>query len=74
MNETYRTILGLRAIREFQDRPLEQQDLEAVLEAARWTGSAKNLQNWAMIIVRDRDQIERVAACGNGTGRSWPHR
>ena len=68
MNETYRTILGLRAIREFQDRPLEEEDLDAVLEAARWTGSAKNLQNWAVIIVRDRDQIERVAACGNGTG------
>ena len=68
MNETYRTILGLRAIREFQDRPLAQEDLDAVLEAARWTGSAKNLQNWAVIIVRDRDQIERVAACGNGTG------
>ena len=68
MNETYRTILGLRAIREFQDRPLAREDLDAVLEAARWTGSAKNLQNWAVIIVRDRDQIERVAACGNGTG------
>jgi len=68
MNETYRTILGLRAIREFRDGPLEQEDLDRVLEAARWTGSAKNLQNWAIIVVRDRDQIERVAACGNGTG------
>ena len=46
MNETYRTILGLRAIREFRDDPLEQEDLDRVLEAARWTGSAKNLQNW----------------------------
>ena len=43
MNETYRTILGLRAIREFQDRPLEQEDLDLVLDAARWTGSGKNL-------------------------------
>ena len=68
MNETYRTILGLRAIREYQNRPVEEAHLSLVLEAARWTGSAKNLQNWAVIVVRDRDQIERVAACGKGAG------
>ena len=67
MNETYRTILGLRAIRDYQDRPVSEDDLDRVLEAARWTGSAKNLQKWAIIVVRDRDQIERVADCGKGT-------
>ncbi len=67
MSETYRRILGLRAIRHYQDRPVEQEDLDRVLEAARWTGSAKNRQNWAVVVIRDRDQTERLAACGNGT-------
>ncbi len=67
MSETLQRILGLRAIRHYQDRPVEQQDLDRVLEAARWTGSAKNRQNWAVVVIRDRDQIERLAACGNGT-------
>jgi len=64
MNETYRSILGLRAIRAYQDRPVSQDDLDRVFEAARWTGSAKNLQNWAVINVRDQDQIGRLAECG----------
>ena len=67
MSETYRTILGLRAIRDYEDRPVSQDDLDRVLEAARWTGSAKNLQKWAIVVVRDRDQIDRVAECGKGT-------
>ena len=64
ITETYRSILGLRAIRDYQDRPVSQDDLDRVLEAARWTGSAKNLQKWAVVVVHDRDQIERVADCG----------
>ncbi|MCE2528232.1 MAG: nitroreductase family protein [Actinomycetia bacterium] len=67
MNETYRRILGLRAIRHYQDRPLEQEDLDRVLEAARWTGSSKNRQNWAVVVVSDGDQIERLATCGDFT-------
>ena len=67
ITETYRSILGLRAIRDYQDRPVSQDDLDRVLEAARWTGSAKNLQKWAVVVVHDRDQIERVADCGKGT-------
>ena len=67
MSETLQRILGLRAIRHFQDRPVEQEDLDRVLEAARWTGSAKNRQNWSVVVIRDREQIERLAACGNGT-------
>lgn len=67
MNETYRRILGLRAIRQYQTRPLEQEDLDRVLEAARWTGSSKNRQNWAVVVIRDRDQMARLAACGDFT-------
>lgn len=67
MSETYRRILGLRAIRHYQDRPLEPEDLDRVLEAARWTGSSKNRQNWAVVVIRDRDQMARLAACGDFT-------
>ena len=67
MSETYRRILGLRAIRHFQDRPVEQEDLDRVLEAARWTGSSKNRQDWSVVVIRDREQIERLAGCGDFT-------
>ena len=38
-----------------------------MLEAARWTGSSKNRQNWSVVVVRDRNQIERLARCGGFT-------
>ena len=65
-NDTYDRILGLRAIRSFGDDPLTDQDLERLLEAARWTGSSKNLQNWSFVVV-DGIQKERLAECGNFT-------
>ncbi len=67
MSETYRRILGLRAIRYYQDRPVERGDLDWVLEAARWTGSSKNRQDWSVVVIRDREQIERLAGCGDFT-------
>lgn len=64
MSETYDSVLSLRAIRTFEDRAVEDRDLSAVLEAARWTGSAKNLQNWSFIVVEDPGQKDRM--CGAG--------
>ena len=67
MSEVYERILGLRAIRKFKDRPVDPEDLHRVLEAARWTGSSKNRQNWSVIVIQDRDQIDRLAECGSFT-------
>ncbi len=65
--ETYRRILELRAIRQFSDRPVTDEELAPVLEAARWTGSSKNRQNWSWIVLRDPGQRDRIAACGDFT-------
>jgi nitroreductase len=67
MNDTYERILKLRAIRQYDDRPLSEDDLGKILEAARWTGSSKNLQNWSFVVVRDPEQIERLSHCGDFT-------
>ena len=68
MSTTYDSILRLRAIRNYSDRPVEPEDLLRVLEAARWTGSAKNRQNWSIIVVDDRAQLDRLAACASFSG------
>lgn len=67
MNPCYTSILRLRAIREFEDRPIDPADLDAVLEAARWTGSSKNRQNWSFIVVDDSRQKERLTKAGDFT-------
>jgi nitroreductase len=65
--EAYTSLLGLRAIREFEDRPLTDPQLHAILEAGRWTGSAKNRQKWSVVVVTDPEQRNRLAACGTFT-------
>lgn len=65
MNNCYQEILSLRSIRTFEDRALEGGDLDAVLEAARWTGSAKNSQNWSFILVTDPGQKDRLCEAGD---------
>ena len=65
-NDFYDRILGLRALRSFRNDPLTDFDLDLLLEAARWTGSSKNLQNWSFVVV-DGDQKAHLAECGNFT-------
>ena len=67
MSDTYDRILNLRALRTYADRPIAPDDLSQILEAARWTGSSKNLQNWSFVVVQDADQREALAACGDFT-------
>ena len=63
-NDSYRRILGLRAVRAFREEQLSEADLDAILEVARWTGSSKNNQNWKFIVIQDPDQKERLTAAG----------
>ncbi len=67
MTDIYDRILHLRAIRDFTDEPLAGEHLDAILQAARWTGSSKNSQDWAFVVVRDPAQKDRLATCGDFT-------
>lgn len=42
-----------RSVRSYIDRPVEEEKLNAVLEAGRLAPSARNLQDWKFIVVRD---------------------
>lgn len=67
MNDRYDFVKGLRAIRDYESRPLAEDDLTAILEAARWTGSSKNRQDWSFVVVQDEEQLDRLAECGSYT-------
>lgn len=71
---TYKAVRGLRTVRHYRSDPLTDRRLTQILEAGRWTGSSKNSQPWAMVVVSDPEQLERLAACGYYTGplRSSP--
>lgn len=65
--QTYDHVLGLRAVRGYLDRPIEDEHLERILQAGRWTGSAKNIQPWAFIVIRDEESRKELAGCGTFT-------
>jgi nitroreductase len=46
-------IRARRSIRNFRDMPVEEELLLAVLEAGRLAPSARNMQDWRFIVVRD---------------------
>ena len=51
--------------RSYEERPVEREGLEAVLEAARHAPSAKNLQDWRFVVVTDRERKKALAAAAN---------
>ena len=53
----------LRNIRHYdQGRPVPDDVLADILEVARWSGSAKNVQPWSFVVVRDRATLDALAA------------
>jgi nitroreductase len=54
----------LRAVRRYADRPIPEDVLRDILEAARWTGSGKNTQPWDVIVVRERASLAELATAG----------
>jgi nitroreductase len=67
MSDKLEFLTGLRVTREFTDEPVAAGDLDAILEAGRWTGSSKNRQGWVFIVVDGRDELDAVASAGQFT-------
>lgn len=67
MRDVYRSIISQRAIRDYEKRPLEPEHLDAILEAARWTGSSKNRQDWSFVLVTDPERLQGLAEHGDFT-------
>ena len=66
--ETWQAINTVRVVREFDPRPLEASEMDRILNAGRRTGSSKNDQVWAFLVVRDREHLKELAAVGRYAG------
>lgn len=52
--------------RKFLKKPIEEEVLHNVLEAARYSQSAKNIQNWRFIVVRDDKKKKALSVAAKG--------
>ena len=59
---------GLRAVRQFRPCAIPQEALDAILEVARWSGSASNRQHWEFVVIRERETLQALAKCEGYAG------
>lgn len=60
--KVYEAIRTRRSIRAYEDKPVEEEKLRRVLEAARLAPSAGNRQPWRFIVVTDPKTREKLKA------------
>lgn len=60
--DTLEAIAARRSIRKYQERDIETEKLEKVLQAARLAPSARNSQLWKFVVVKDETQRRKLAA------------
>ena len=54
-------IFERRSIRKYQDKKVESEKIEKLLEAAAAAPSAGNEQPWHFLVIKDREKLDRLA-------------
>ena len=55
-----------KSVRGYERKPVEDEKLMKVLEAARLAPSARNLQEWRFVVVRDEEMRGKLMAAAKG--------
>ena len=59
-------IRNRRSIRSYLNRPVEEEKIEKILDAAHWAPSAGNLQSVEYVVVRDKETREKLSEISYG--------
>ena len=58
--EVYEALRTIVAVRKFQDKPIPDDLVHRIVEAARVTSSSRNGQPWQFIVVKDRETLRKM--------------
>lgn len=58
--DTITAIRSLRVVRKYAQKPLTEDEVRALADSARKTGSSKNTQRWDFITLRDATALKRL--------------
>src|SRR5579872_668308 len=64
--DVYKAAATNIAVRKFKPELISNRELFSILEAARLTQSAKNIQPWYFIVIKDRATLDSLAELMNG--------
>ncbi len=66
--EVMEAIRRRRSIRNYEDKPVEEEKLNLILEAGRLAPSAANRQEWRYVVVRDQETRQKLMKAAKGQG------
>ena len=73
-NAAIENIMTRTSIRQYKDRPIEQEKIDIMLKAAMAAPTAVNLQPWHFIVITDKETIGKLAGSpcpGSGSRVDW---
>jgi nitroreductase len=59
--DTIKAIRTIRVVRKYKPQPLTDDEVRAITDAARKTGSSQNTQRWDFITIRDPEALKRLS-------------
>ena len=68
--DAVRPLLRVHQVREFTDAPVEPAALDAIADAARWSGSGGNSQPWRFIVIREPETLRHLSEASLPSTRS----
>jgi nitroreductase len=68
--ERVKPLIRTRQIRLFTIEPVADEQLRAIAEVARWSGSSRNSQPWGFVVIKDLSLIRGLAEVGHPQTRS----
>ncbi|MGE5280548.1 MAG: nitroreductase family protein [Deltaproteobacteria bacterium] len=60
--EVLRLFRARRSVRVFRNENVRDPDLRAIVEAAALAPTARNIQPWEFVVIRDKDRLKALAA------------
>lgn len=61
--DTRTAITSRRSIRSYKDKKINQTIINDIIDAARYTPSSGNIQNWHVVVITDEEIKEKISDC-----------
>ena len=60
MNETTKVIKSRRSVRKYKAKPVDDSEIEAIMDAAVYAPNAQNMQTWHFAVVQNKQMIDKM--------------
>lgn len=62
MNEIIQNLLSRRSTRAYKEEQIKDEDLDLILEAAKFAPTGMNLQTWHFTVVQNKEKLQKLNA------------